>query len=265
MSQSKQWQGKTGGGRFGQKCLFYYFKYGSIAFAYFILSIVIIFYLPINYRATASIYRYFRTKHHKSKIKSVLLTYQNHFSFGKSLINKFAVFAGKDKKFKLEVVGQHLYDDILNNDERGAIILNSHVGSSEILGYLLKQNKKKFNALVFGGEAETMQKYRKSVLEKQNINLIPIVDGYSHFFQIHFAAKNAELIGVAADRAYPGSSNMECNFFGHKAYFPINPFQIAVKLNLPVIAFFVMMDGYKKYKTFVVDISSKFENIKSSN
>jgi len=260
VTQNNKWKGKTGGGRFGQKFLFLYFKYGSIILAYAVVSFVIFFYLLINFKATKIIYQYFRTKHNFSMLKSAASTYQNHFIFGKSIVDKFAVFAGRKDAYKLEVIGQEIYSDVVDDEKCGALILNSHVGSSEILGYLLKQNKKKFNALVYGGEAETIQKYRTESLGQQNINLIPVVDGFSHFFQIHFAAKNAELIGVAADRVYAGSKNIPCKFFGETAFFPLNPFQVAVKLNLPVIAFFVMILGVKKYKTYVVKISDEFIN-----
>jgi len=266
VTHNNDWQGKTGGGNLGQKLLFLYFKYGSIAFAYFIVSIVVLFYLPINYKATANIYNYFRLRQGFSLFKSAIATYKNHFVFGKSIVDKFAVFAGRKNAFKIEVIGQEIYDNIINDNNTGALILNSHVGVSEIAGYLLKQNKKKFNALVFGGEAEAIQKYRAEVLSKQNINLIPIVDGFSHFLKIHFAIKNAELIGVAADRTYHGSKNLSCEFLNAKAFFPLNPFQIAHKLKIPVIAFFVMIAGFKKYRVIVANISNNqtIENIEGT-
>jgi predicted LPLAT superfamily acyltransferase len=220
------------------------------------MTIVILFYLLVNIRATGSIYNYFRKRQHFGRIKSIFSTYLNHFLFGKTFIDKFSIFAGRANEYTVEFEGQTYFDEIVSNEEKGAIILNSHVGSAEIAGYLLKQGKKKMNALVFGGEASVIQKYRSEILEKQNIHLIPVIDGFSHIFEVNNASKKAELISMAADRIYEGSKNNYCDFLGAPAPFPVNPFQLALKLQMPILAFFVMQCGHKKYRIYVRRIDS---------
>ncbi len=258
----KAWQGKTHGGNFGQRFLFFYFKHGSISVAYAIVSIVILFYLVINYKATQTIFRYFRGRQKFGVLKSVISTYRNHFLFGKSLIDKFAMFAGRRNKYKVEVIDEPFFDAITNNPEKGAIILNSHVGCAEIAGYLLSQKKKRLNAVVFGGEAAAMMEYRSKILEEQNIKMVPVIDGFSHIFDVHNALRNAELAGMAGDRVYPGSRNIVVPFLGAPAAFPTAAFQLAVKVKVPVLALFVMQDGHKKFKVFVRKI--EVENLEQN-
>jgi len=251
VKEGKTWQGKTDGGNFGQKSLFFYFKYGSIRLSYAIMSLVIIFYLIFNYKAAKNIYNYFRKRHKYSVIKSLLNTYLNHYLFGKTLIDKFAMFAGRRDEYAVEVSGQELFTEAVNNVNSGTLILNSHIGSAEIAGYLLSQNKKKFNAVVYGGEASAIQEYRTKILTEHNICLIPVIDSFSHIFAINNAINNAELIGMASDRIYEGSKNKAINFLESKALFPIGSFQLAVKMKIPILSLFVMQSGYKKYHCYI--------------
>lgn len=251
MKRNKKWQGKTGGGSFGQKALFFYFKYGSISVAYAVVAFVILFYLIIHYNATACMFSYFRKHQKYSIIRSAYSTYVNHYIFGKTLIDKFAMFAGCRSSYSVDVVGQEHFDAIITNPLTGAILINSHVGSTEMAGYFLKQDKKKLHAVVYGGEAAEMQKHRDRILAEHNVEMIPVVDGFSHVFAVHNALKNFDLVSMAGDRVYEGSKNAEVTFLGAPALFPISAFQLAVKLNVPVLALFVMMSGHKKYTCYV--------------
>ena len=255
MTRNKKWQGKTGGGSFGQKALFFYFKHGSISVAYAIVSVVILLYLIVNYSATKSIYSYFKKRQKYSVFRSILSTYCNHYIFGKTLIDKFAMFAGRRSSYSVEVVGQEYFDAVIQNPNTGAIIINSHVGSTEMAGYFLKQNVKKLHAVVYGGEAAEMQKHRDRILAEHNVEMIPVVDGFSHVFAVHNALKNFDLVSMAGDRVYEGSKNVEVMFLEAPAQFPISAFQLAVKLNVPVLALFVMMSGHKKYTVYVHSIT----------
>ncbi len=263
MARNIDWKGKTGGGNIGQKFLYLYLKHGSITFTYVILTVVIPFYLLINYKATVNIFNYFRKRQKYDILKSCLSTYLNHFLFGKTLIDKFALFSGRQKLFSVKIEGQEKFDAIVNNPDKGAIIINSHIGSAEIAGYFLGQNKKKLNAIVFGGESEEVQQKRRDVLEVNNIHMIPVVDGFSHIFAVYNALKNAELVNMAGDRIYQGSKNIAIDFMGDKAGFPVNAFQLAVKLKVPVLGMFVMQDGNKKYKCFVKNINANYTGKRS--
>lgn len=267
MNPNNEWKGRTGGGNFGQKSLFLYFRYGSIPLAYGATLIAALFYLCIHVKASHSIYSYFRKRQDYSFFKAIWSTYLNHFIFGKTLIDKFAVFAGRGKEYKIEIIGNAYFNDIINDGNKGAVIVNSHVGNAEIAGYLLRQNKKQITALVFGGEGANMQRYRNKVMGDNNIRLIPVVDAFSHFIPLYQAAQNHDLISAIGDRTYSGSKNTAVSFMGAHAFLPLNPFQIAEKLDLPVLAFFVMISGYKKYRIHVIrlDVTTSEDSSSKAN
>jgi predicted LPLAT superfamily acyltransferase len=254
--KNSSWRGKTGGGNFGQLALFQYFRFGSITLAYCIMSCAIFFYLIINYQATRNIYSYFRSKHRYSIFKSAISTYRNHYLFGKTLIDKFAFFAGKRDKYSVELINNEFFTELDTNVNCGALLLQSHVGSSELAGYFFSKNTKNINAIIFGGESPVFQKYRSKLLMGHNVRLIPVTDGFSEVFEINNALANNNFVSLTADRIYKGSKNIEINFLGSKAEFPLAPFKIAVKLHVPVLALFVMQNGYKKYCCYVYKIEA---------
>jgi predicted LPLAT superfamily acyltransferase len=255
-NKNQQWRGKTGGGNIGQRILFFYFRVGNVAIAYFAMSIVILFYLLFNYKATKNIFFYFRKRQHYNILKSITSTYLNHYLFGKALIDKFVFFAGRKNEYKVEVIGNENFMELANNKDKGAVMIHSHVGSSEIAGYVFSQKQKTINAIIYGGESPVFLEYRTKLLGEQNVKIIPVNDSFSHVFEVNNALRNNEFISMAADRVYDNSKNIQIEFMGGQVEFPIGPFQLAVKMKIPMLSFFVMQNGFKKYKCHVIKIDT---------
>jgi predicted LPLAT superfamily acyltransferase len=250
VSVRPQWKGRTHGGMLGQKGLFFFFRHMSLSLGYAILSIVVVFYMIFSRKGFLSIYTYFRRIHGYKTLKSLLKTYKNHFLFGQALLDKFALFAGKNNTFKITITGQNLFDDIVNSP-KGAIIASSHVGNFEISGYLLHQTKKRINGLVFGGENPVIQEYREKILEKNNVYQIPVRDDMSHIFAINGALSQGEILSMPCDRVFTGNKTISLNFMGKMATFPTGGFHLAVKYEIPVLTLFVMKESAKHYHVFL--------------
>lgn len=260
-TNNESWKGKTGGGNLGQRALFYFFHVGNISLAYGLMGFAIFFYLLVNYKATLNIYSYFRERQHYGAFKSAISTYKNHFLFGKTVIDKFAFFSGRKDEYLVEKIGNERFLQLDSNHDSGVVMLHSHVGSSEIAGYMFSGNIKTINSIVFGGESPVYQKYRSGLFSQSNIRLIAVNDALTHVFEVNNALRNKETVSMAADRVYENSKSIIVEILGAKAKLPIGPFQLAYKLNVPVLAFFVMQSGYKKYCCHVLSIDRDDSNI----
>jgi predicted LPLAT superfamily acyltransferase len=249
-----QWEGRTHGGSFGQKSLLLYFRYMSLSlgnfFLYPILSIVVIFYMIFSHTGFKSIWFYFRKIHGYGVIKSVIKTYINHFLFGQSLFDKFALFAGRKALFKMSITGQELFDEIINSP-KGAIIASSHVGNFEISGYLLRQTKKRINGIIYSEENPVIQQYRQTILEENNVFQIPILADMSHIFTINNVLSRGEILTLPCDRVYTGNKTITLDFMGKMANFPTGAYHLAAKFDIPVLTLFVMKDSPKHYHVFI--------------
>lgn len=196
-------------------------------------------------------YRYFRRRIGYGRLKSAWKTYVNHCLFGQTVIDKFAMYAGK--KFHVEIEN---YDAFLNLAARpeGFVQLSAHIGNYEIAGYTLVAESKRFNALVFAGEKASVMKNRGKMFANTNINMIAIQPDMSHLFEIDQALANGETVSISADRINGSPKCIEDDFLGAKARFPLGPFSVATMRSLDVLAVNVMKTSLRSYKIYVTPL-----------
>jgi predicted LPLAT superfamily acyltransferase len=248
----EQWSGKTGGMKWMQKSLIVLFKLTPLHVVYIIMGCVIPFYMLFAHKGYISIYHFFRNRLGYSPLKSFINVYINHYTFGKVILDRFAVYSGR--KFHIEIEGYEYFKE-LSSKENGFLQLSSHVGNYELAGYSLNSEMKRFNALVFPGETETVMKNREKVLSQNKIQMIPVESDFSHIFLINNALMNGEIVSIPGDRIFGSSKSAECTFFGKKAKFPLGPFAIAVEREVQAISVFVMKEGVTKYRIFVKPVN----------
>jgi len=250
--EEREWKGVTGGSTFGQRAMKVLFSVVNVRVGYFILAFVIPFYMLFARKGYLAIYNYFRRQHGYPVLKSFFKTYQNHFMFGQMIIDRFAVYAGR-KNFKVDSPDNNLFLEMVNAPH-GCIVAGSHVGNPELCGYLLSQNTKRINSLIFGGEAKEVQKNRSAILNDNNVRLIPVLEDMSHIFLVNEALTNGEMVSLPCDRSFGSNKTVECNFLNGKADFPVGAFVMAQQFNVPVIALFVLKVSSSLYRAHVVSV-----------
>ena len=250
-----KWKGITGGGSIGQRGLILLFKYLDIRIGYAILFFVVPFYFIFAKKRAEYIYTYFRRHQHYTRLKAGWKTYLNHFYFGQVVLDRFAIFAGQRHHYSIEITGQE-YWDAANAEEKGCIVISSHVGNFEIAGYLLHWQGKKINGIVFGQEAKVMQRYRNQMLNGHNVNMIPVTEDLSHIFFINNALQNGEMVSMPSDRIFSGNKMTEIEFLGTKAFFPTGAFHLALSKKANLLTCFVMRESSRQYHIYIHPLKS---------
>jgi len=255
--QSQQWRGSTGGGKFGQKSLFFALRKIPVFVLYPILYVVVPFYMLFSRNRYKSIMRYYRQCFHLSAGKAFWQTYCNHLVFGQIVLDKFAVLAGNIKQFSIETSGKSYFDDLAAKDS-GFIIASSHIGNFEFAGFFFHQNQKPLHALIYDGEAPQLRKIRTQAMQDANIHPISVKNDMSHLFTLKQALESGEIITIACDRIFGSTKTVKCDFLENEACFPLAPFRLAVQMDVPVVSLFVMKSSYKKYHAYIfpVEVSS---------
>jgi predicted LPLAT superfamily acyltransferase len=163
------------------------------------------------------------------------------------------MYAGK--KFKIELDG---YDQFLNlaAQSSGFIQLSSHIGNYEIAGYSLVAETKRFNALVFAGEKESVMANRSKMFDGNNIRMIPMMSDISHLFVINQALSDGEILSMPADRVFGSQKSFDIDFLGSVARFPQGPFIMAAVRDVPMLFVAVMKTASKTYHIIIRQIES---------
>jgi len=251
--QSRKWIGKTGGGKIGQKCLLFLLKKINVHFLYPVLFLIIPFYILFARKNFNSIMKYFKNCYNMKSFRAFWNAYMNHIVFGQIVLDKFALFAGNKSFLHTEVTNKK-YLEKLTTENKGIIIASSHIGNFEAGGFILQTNETPINSLIYGGESFELQNKRNKILKSVNINPISVNPDMSHLFEIKKALENNEIVTIQCDRIYGSTKTIKNNFMGYEASFPLAPFKLAVQLDVPMVALFMMKKSYKKYHAYVVPL-----------
>jgi len=248
-NKKREWKGVTGGSVFGQKAMKIMLAILDVRIGYGIVALVVPFYMLFAHKGYIAIYQYFRLRMGYSPVKAFCKTYMNHFVFGQTIIDRFAVYAGR-KNFKVENPDGNLFLEQIESP-KSCIIATSHVGNPELCGYLLSQRTKRINGLIFGGETSEVKKNRSTVLTANNVRLIPVSPDMSHLFIINQAFADGEILVVPCDRTFGSDKTVECDFIGGKADFPVGAFALAQQFDLPVLVMFVVKISTSTYRIHI--------------
>lgn len=248
---NNNWPGTTYGNEWMHKWLIRLLRYIDTRVLYLFVAVFIIPVCLMLNPSRGIAYRFFRKRMGYGRMKSAWKTYANYCLFGQVVVDRFAMYAGK--KFDIKIENEQRFLD-LAAQEAGFVQLSAHIGNYEIAGYSLVAESKRFNALVFAGEKESVMSNRDKMFAVTNISMIAIQEDMSHLFEIDNALANGEIVSMPADRIFGSQKYIEHDFLGAKAKFPLGPFSVATMRSLDVLAVNVMKTSLKSYKIFVTPL-----------
>jgi predicted LPLAT superfamily acyltransferase len=221
-------------------------------------AIAAVFVVPptmcVNKNARRVMYHFYRNHLGYGVMHSALMVYKNHCDFSQVVIDRFAMYAGK--QFRIELDGYDLFLNLAAQSS-GFIQLSSHIGNYEIAGYSLVAETKRFNALVFAGEKESVMANRSKMFDGNNIRMVPMMSDMSHLFVINQALSDGEILSMPADRVFGSQKSFDIDFLGSAARFPQGPFIMAAVRDVPMLFVAVMKTTSKTYHITIRMVESK--------
>ena len=254
-----QWDGKSRGAVLGYKIFIFLIKKFGIRAAYTLLYFVAFYFLFFSVKGTKASYYYFYKRLGHSKISSFLKVYKSYFSFGKTIIDKFAIASGLKDKFTYNFENEQSLKDILK-EKKGGILISAHVGNFEIAEYFFSRVDEfstQINLVTTDLEHSAIKGYLESVSLKTNMKFIIIKEDMSHIFEMNNALNNNELICFTGDRYFEGSKFLTEKLLGKEANFPAGAFILGSRLKVPVIFLYIMKQSSKHYHFFAEEAMFK--------
>lgn len=244
------WNGKSKASLTGYIAFVYILRYAGIKITYFFLKIASLYYAIFHRTTFKFIFNYFRFKFNYSPIKSFLKTWENHYVFGQTLVDKTILFADIKNNLTFNFDGEENLKKIIA-DNKGGILVSAHIGNWDIAGNFLNSRlQANINVVMFDQEHQQIKKYFESLHSKKQMKIIPIKNDMSHIFGINNALSNNELICIHGDRFVEGAKTMTKNFLGEAAKFPAGPFAIASKYDVPVVFVYAVKERKDHYHLF---------------
>ena len=262
MKNEQTWDGKTRGGLLGYRIFFFFLKKVGLGFTYFILIFVAFYFLIFSPKSTKANYHFFRGIMNKSVWSSVKSIYQSYYNFGQTILDKVAVMAGMSHKFTTNSTGLDNLYEVLES-KKGAFLLSAHLGNWEIAGHFLTKLEVPINVVLFDNEHQNIKKMLQSEEKLKKFKIIPYSNDFSHLIAINKAIKNGEIVCLHGDRYHEGSKTMEIDFVGKKAKFPLGPFQMVNKFQVPFCYVFAVKTGKYHYDFFAFKGENKDKKVEN--
>lgn len=247
-STHEAWQGHTDGRPWMLRSLIVLFRRVPVQVLYGVMGVVVVFYMLFNRRGYRANRDFFRRRMGYGRWRTLRSVYASHYRFGQVILDRFAVYAGR--RFEVEIEHNEYYRELVTRPG-GFIMVSSHVGNYELAGYTLHPEEKRFYALVYAGEKQTVMQNRARCFAGNNIEMIPVLRDMSHLFAANRALLDGDIVGMPGDRLFGSQKSVVCDFLGAPARFPLGPFALAVQREVPMLSIFVMKESAKRYRIFV--------------
>lgn len=243
-------EGSTYGNQWMYRTLIQMLKNIDIRVFYCFMSVCVIPFTLIFSPGAKLTFRYYHQKRQYGIWKSWWSTYRNHCIFGQTVIDKFAMYAGR--KFKMNYNNLDLYKEMTSKPEP-IIQLSAHIGCSEVLGYSLPLTKT-CNVLVYGGEKQSLMHYRKASFGHMNVKMIPVGIGSTHSDEIIEALDKGEIVSAFADRFMTENKVVVSTIHGHEVKLAKGPFSLATTRGIDVIMVNAMKEKDGSYTVFMTPL-----------
>ena len=254
------WEGKSRGGTWGYRFFIFLINQLGVRFAYFFLSLVLVHFIPFAPLATKSVWKYYRTIHGFGFFKSIKMLYLNYYRFGQVLIDKIAVRSGQAQKYNYEFENYPAFLELLKS-HKGVILIGAHVGNWEIGSGFFGEYASKINIVMLDAEYQKIKKLLEKNLNPVTHKIIPIQENdFTHIYQIKDALDRGEYVCFQGDRFIKDQSAKIVKFMGKPAKFSQGPFQLAIRLNVPVVFYFSMREKGMKYKFKFIIAKTEYDS-----
>ena len=175
--------------------------------------------------------------------------FRHFYSFAATILDRLYLLRGEFDYFDVTL---HDKEILLRKIERGTgcILLGSHLGSFEVLRTLgVTQQNFPLKVLMDTAHNQNITRFLDS-LNPRIASTVIEPDRPDTLLRVKESLDAGFLIGMLGDRVSSGDKTTQCQFLGAPATFPAGPILLAAIMHCPVILFFGLYRGGKRYEIY---------------
>jgi predicted LPLAT superfamily acyltransferase len=180
-----------------------------------------------------------------------------HFHcFAATILDRVFLLRGEFEQFDLTT---HQRDVVRRHIEggKGCILLGSHLGSFEVLRTMgVTQQSFPLKVLMDVAHNENITRFLDALNQEIAATVI-VPDRPDTLLRVKESLDTGSLIGILGDRALNDGKTTRCQFLGAPATFPAGPILLASMMHCPVILFFGLYHGGKRYEIHFEDFAQE--------
>lgn len=240
-----KWSGRSYGGKFGNRCFALLLRAGVLP-AYALLVFVAAFFMFFRRRQCAESGAYLARALGRRVGSVSWAVYRHLFSFGVSILDRYAYFAGKE----MEIIDE-CKDAVMAAREagRGAVLVVSHIGGWAIAGGRLAEYECPTGVIGVSREHAYIREMEESRRSRASAEMIADASEPMSIVAGLALLRRNGLLAMHGDR-YMGGKFAPAEILGGRVRLPTAAYILAARSGAPVISVFCVREGLCKYRMF---------------
>jgi predicted LPLAT superfamily acyltransferase len=172
--------------------------------------------------------------------------FRHYHGFASTLLDRVFLYADRLDAFDCRIEGiERLRGHLAAG--RGCLLMGGHFGSFEMLRAIgLEHCPVPVRVLMHETHARKMTRAMRRLNAKLPAQVIGLGRPQA-MLDARDALARGEIVALLADRSLHGDRQVACSFLGSDARFPRGPFELAAKLDVPVVLFSATYLGPRRY------------------
>jgi len=173
--------------------------------------------------------------------------FRHYYTFASTIQDRVYFLAGRVSSYDVTVRVSAETQALLRQG-RGCILLGSHLGSFEVLRSRgPAEGVPPINILMYMDNAGKLNSVLRALAPDAEARVIPLGSPEA-LLRVHECLARGEIVGMLGDRAWRNERTCRCEFLGDAARFPLGPLLLAGVLQAPVVLFFGIYRGGRRYE-----------------
>jgi len=173
--------------------------------------------------------------------------FRHYHTFAATILDRVYLLSGRQDFFEIEIHGEPILREQLR-ENRGFLLLGSHLGSFEVLRSLAETYPGlRVRPMMYQANAEKIDRVLRALNPEIADQVIPIGEPDS-LLQVQEAMAKSQAVGILGDRIAVDDKTVSCLFFDRPCRFPAGPILLAGLLEIPVVLFFGLYQGGRRYR-----------------
>jgi predicted LPLAT superfamily acyltransferase len=172
--------------------------------------------------------------------------FRHYHTFAGSILDRVLFHTGGLDRFEVSVHGADRIAQALAQ-RKGCLLLGSHLGSFEIVrAAAVTQPGLAVNVVMHEANAGKVAEWLREIAPERAPRVIA-PGRFDTMLRIRDALARGEIVAMLGDRPIGRSATQAVDFLGAKAQFPTGPLRLALALDVPVVMFFGLYRGPRRY------------------
>jgi predicted LPLAT superfamily acyltransferase len=171
--------------------------------------------------------------------------FRHYHSFATTILDRVYFLSGRSRHFDVALHDPEDTQALMRR--RGCILLGSHLGSFEVLRARSDAERiPPVNMLMYVDNAGKLNSVLRALAPELEARVIPL-GSPDALLRVHECLERGEIVGMLGDRTLKSDKTVQCDFLGTAASFPQGPLLLAAILKAPVVLFFGLYLGGRRY------------------